>query len=325
MGDHGLQTGSFLPLVRRILQYGSIEVSSGKQVMYMAGHNDWVRDTVFSMDGKSVFSVSRDKTVKTNRHCDGASFVGNVTTHTPFVLSGGQSSIDVHPKKTELLCWWGGWTGQAFSSVRQGGSCRWWGIRIKFVLSKLLLAGSLRCASATMDLLALPEVAWMVRERSRPFKLIMERTYGKYRCPRLECTLLLVLQMAKPWRFLDLTEKFVCFPPSRVKSVRFFIPVEIEESSESSFVQTHEAKLDDEPKLTVVESLAEEFIVQSLYSFPPKIKVSRVLDYGQIILVAKLQGGSEADITRMSKWKVEGGGRSSISARTLYAFQKWFG
>ena len=30
----------------------------------MAGHDDWVRDTVFSMDGKSVFSVSRDKTVK---------------------------------------------------------------------------------------------------------------------------------------------------------------------------------------------------------------------------------------------------------------------
>ncbi len=61
-----------------------IEVSSGKQVVYMAGHDDWVRDTVFSMDGKSVFSVSRDKTVK---QTDVATerFLGNVTTHTPFL------------------------------------------------------------------------------------------------------------------------------------------------------------------------------------------------------------------------------------------------
>ena len=75
-----------------------IDSDSGEQVVYMAGHDDWVRDTVFSMDGKSVFSVSRDKTVK---QTDVATerFVGNVTTHTPFVLSGGQSSIDVHPKK----------------------------------------------------------------------------------------------------------------------------------------------------------------------------------------------------------------------------------
>ena len=32
-----------------------IDASNGNQVVYMAGHDDWVRDTVFSMDGKSVF------------------------------------------------------------------------------------------------------------------------------------------------------------------------------------------------------------------------------------------------------------------------------
>ena len=68
------------------------------------------------MDGKSVFSVSRDKTVK---QTDVATerFVGNVTTHTPFVLSGGQSSIAVHPKKNELLV--GGADGKA-KLFRQG-------------------------------------------------------------------------------------------------------------------------------------------------------------------------------------------------------------
>ncbi|MGE4550116.1 MAG: c-type cytochrome domain-containing protein, partial [Opitutales bacterium] len=79
-----------------------IDAMTGKQIVYMAGHDDWVRGTVFSMDGKSVFSVGRDKTVK---QTDVATerFKGNITTHTPFILSGGQNSIDVHPKRNELL------------------------------------------------------------------------------------------------------------------------------------------------------------------------------------------------------------------------------
>ena len=38
-------------------------------------------------------------------------FVGNVTTHTPGILSGGQNSISVRPNKTELLV--GGADGKA--------------------------------------------------------------------------------------------------------------------------------------------------------------------------------------------------------------------
>ena len=55
----------------KVLAYGAtdnavraVEIESGRETVYMAAHEDWVRGTVFSMDGKSIFSVSRDKTVK---------------------------------------------------------------------------------------------------------------------------------------------------------------------------------------------------------------------------------------------------------------------
>ena len=87
-----------------------MDVTTAEPLVYMAGHDDWVRGTVFSADGKSIFSVSRDKTVK---QTDVATerFVGNVTTHTPGILSGGQNSIAVRPSKTELLV--GGADGKA--------------------------------------------------------------------------------------------------------------------------------------------------------------------------------------------------------------------
>jgi mono/diheme cytochrome c family protein len=80
----------------------AIEVESGREVVYMAAHDDWVRGTVFSADGKSIFSAGRDMTVKMT---DVATqrFVGNVTTHTPGVLRGGQLAIRRHPVRSELL------------------------------------------------------------------------------------------------------------------------------------------------------------------------------------------------------------------------------
>lgn len=79
-----------------------IDAATGEEVVYMAAHDDFVRDTVFSGDGKSIFSVSRDKTVKMTE-LETQRFVGNVTTHTPGVLQGGMSSIARHPARDELL------------------------------------------------------------------------------------------------------------------------------------------------------------------------------------------------------------------------------
>ncbi len=73
-----------------------------QQVVYMAAHDDWIRGTVFSGDGKSLFTASRDMTVKMT---DVATqrFVGNLTTHTPGILRGGVQAIDRRPKRNEVI------------------------------------------------------------------------------------------------------------------------------------------------------------------------------------------------------------------------------
>ena len=79
-----------------------IDANTAEELVYMAGHDDWVRGTVFSADGKSIFSVSRDKTVK---QTDVATerFVGNVTTHTPGFSMGARIPLQYAPTKQSCL------------------------------------------------------------------------------------------------------------------------------------------------------------------------------------------------------------------------------
>ena len=80
----------------------AFDAENFQQVVYMAAHDDWIRGTVFSGDGKSLFTASRDMTVKMT---DVATqrFVGNLTTHTPGILRGGMQAIDRHPKRNEVI------------------------------------------------------------------------------------------------------------------------------------------------------------------------------------------------------------------------------
>ena len=83
--------------------FNGINAATGEEGVYMAAHDDLVRDTVFSADSKSVFSVSRDKTVKMT-DIQTQRFLCNVTTHTPGVLRGGMNAIERHPTPSRSTC-----------------------------------------------------------------------------------------------------------------------------------------------------------------------------------------------------------------------------
>ena len=292
-----------------------IEVATGKQVVYMAGHDDWVRDTVFGMEGKSVFSVSRDKTVK---QTDVATerFVGNVTTHTPFVLSGGQSSIDLHPKKAELLV--GGADGkaklfrQSVKAAPAGGGNPNQIREFKAIIGRIFSVrfnhdGSLGFAGSSLD----------GKGEVKAFQIDSGKDLWKVSFPETGVYALACTPDGKTLAVSGFDGKVRLLSTISGEIRKTFIPVLIEKPSADAVSGSFQAKPDSEPVLAVEESLAKKFIVQSLSSFPSRIKVSRSLDYGQIILVAKLQGGAEADVTRMSKWKVEGG-VGQVSVRGLF-------
>jgi WD40 repeat protein len=80
----------------------AIDASTGKQVLYQGAHNDWVLDTIFSVTGSHLISVSRDMSMKLTEVAT-QRFVDNITSITPGALKGGLMSVDRHPTKEEVL------------------------------------------------------------------------------------------------------------------------------------------------------------------------------------------------------------------------------
>jgi WD40 repeat protein/mono/diheme cytochrome c family protein len=80
----------------------AINAETGEQVLFQGAHDDWVLDTVFSVDGKHLVSAGRDMSLKlievaTER------FVDNITSITPGALKGGIHAVARHPGRDELL------------------------------------------------------------------------------------------------------------------------------------------------------------------------------------------------------------------------------
>ena len=295
-----------------------IDAATGKQIVYMAGHDDWVRGTVFSKDGKSVFSVGRDKTVK---QTDVATerFVGNVTTHTPFILSGGQNSIDVHPSRMELLV--GGADGkpklfrQAVKAAPAGGGnpnqIREFGAMLGRVFSVCFQPdGKLGFAGSSLD--GKGEIrAFEIDTGKEAWKVPMDET-GIF---SVACS-----PDGKTLAASGFDGKIRLLSTASGKIEKSFVPVKISNTGEKA-PGSAMAKADPERKLVAEESLDKQFSVLGLESLPKQVEVSRALDYAQLILTAKLNGGAEADVTRMAKWSVSGG-VGQVSIRGLFTPSK---
>ncbi len=80
----------------------AVEAANGGQVLFMAGHDDWVLDTVFSTKGDHVISAGRDMAAKLTE-LSTQRFVDNLTSITPGALKGGLACIDRHPARDEVL------------------------------------------------------------------------------------------------------------------------------------------------------------------------------------------------------------------------------
>ena len=80
----------------------AIDSTTGEQVLFQGAHTDWVRDTVFSVDGSHLVSVGRDMSTKLTEVAT-QRFVDNVTSITPGALKGGIQSIARHPTRDEIV------------------------------------------------------------------------------------------------------------------------------------------------------------------------------------------------------------------------------
>lgn len=80
----------------------AVEVASGKIVMRMDAHADWVLGTTFSLKNDHLISVSRDRSMKLMIVSSGQ-FVDNITSITPGALKGGLVDVQRHPSREEIM------------------------------------------------------------------------------------------------------------------------------------------------------------------------------------------------------------------------------
>ncbi len=80
----------------------AIEASSGKQVVQMGSHSDWVMCTTFSVKGDHIISGGRDMSVKLTEVAS-QRFIDNVTSITPGALKGGVLALATHPNLEHIV------------------------------------------------------------------------------------------------------------------------------------------------------------------------------------------------------------------------------
>ncbi len=96
----------------------AIESDTGKEVVYQGAHDDWVLDTVFSVDGKHIVSVGRDQTAKLTEFAT-ERFIDNITSITPGALKGGILAVARHPQRDEILVGGADGTPQIYRMIRK--------------------------------------------------------------------------------------------------------------------------------------------------------------------------------------------------------------
>ena len=79
-----------------------IRTEDMEQKLKFDAHADWVMDSTFSVDGKHMITVSRDRSMKLSI-VESGQFVDNITSITPGALKGGLQVLRRHPTKNELL------------------------------------------------------------------------------------------------------------------------------------------------------------------------------------------------------------------------------
>jgi WD40 repeat protein len=80
----------------------AIDPLTGEQKLFNGAHDDWVLDTIFSVNNDHLISVSRDRSMKLV-NVETERFIDNITSITPGVLKGGLNAVDRHPEQDQLL------------------------------------------------------------------------------------------------------------------------------------------------------------------------------------------------------------------------------
>jgi len=280
----------------------AIDAATGDEVVKMAAHQDWVRGVVFSGDGKSLVSVSRDQTVKMT---DVATerFVGNLTTHTPGVLRGGMIAIDRHPTRNEVLVGGADGAPKLFkmavkAAPKSGGNPNqireYPGMAGRVFDVRLSPDGARAFAASSLD--GAGEIAAYETDSGKRLWQIETPETGIY---ALACS-----PDGKTLAASGADGRIRLIAADDGQITRTFLPLQLHESDDGASRPLAGAAVETtaEGAPTRVETLR----IASLEAEPTSIRISRPIDYIQLLVTAALPDGSRRDATELAGWRVEG-------------------
>ena len=282
----------------------AIDSTTGEQLVYMAAHGDWILGTTFSHDGQSIFSASRDKTIK-KTSVPTERFVGNVTTHTPGVLQGGMKAIVRHPQRKELLA--GGADGapklfkmDVTAAPASGGNPNQ--IREYAALPGRIFDvafspdGSLVFAGSSLN--GAGEVrAFNTESGEQQWELSITEG-GIFSLVASRDGHALATAGFDGWiRLVDVATGTVQHK---------FLPVDISTSTDQEEAVLRATVADSTP-LQLKETISTDVTPLNLKANPQELEILHPIDYAQLIIRAEFATGSVEDVTRLASWRVEGG------------------
>lgn len=324
-----------------------INAATGEQTLFMGGHNDWALDTVFSVDGSHLISVGRDRSAKLTEVAE-QRFVDNITSITPGALKGGLQSVARHPTRDEIV--FGGADGipkiyrvhrvtkrvigddANLISVLPALAGRVFGVDVS-ADGKLIAAVSSSDGIGEIgvynyaDDTSLPDDIKKIVE-----KRVMDRTeaeskqldeYVKKQVKQLAKTTvnesgLFAVSISPDGKTLaaagaDGQVRLVNTADGKI--TKQFTPVPI---SKPAAAQTAAAaKLQFPVAKLETETLPEGAKVESITVTPSVAELKGATDYVQLLVTAKLAGGTMADVTRIAKITASSPNSQQPSAEVL--------
>ncbi len=328
----------------------AIRVKSGEQVLYQGAHNDWVLDTVWSVDGSYVISVGNDRTAKLTEFAT-QRFIDNITSITPGVLKGGVASVARHPDADVILL--GGADGipkifrvHRVTKRRIGDDAnfiqklpplrgRVFGVALNrdatraAAVSSLDGAGHLRTYKLHTDTLP-ADIAKIVAEKpaerstAEVEKLVSHhaKSASALAEAKLDDVALYCVAFHPDGDVVAAAGadgKVRLFDAATAKVTKEFVPVPLEAMGDVAAAGPKEIVFPDEEITAETIHSEDQAGIAAIEVVPQHATITKRYDTVQFVVTGRLESGDVVDLTRVADVQIDGGTIESTPRRRVHA------
>lgn len=312
-----------------------IEAATGKQVLFVGSHSDWVLDTVWGQDGKHLVSCGRDMAVKLTE-VGSQRFIDNITSITPGALKGGVHALAKHPLRNEVLV--GGADGLPQIYRMERITKRVIGDNANLIRKfpvmqgrifgvdfspdgKRIVCGASHDFNGTVSIFSADYDSTM----PEAVKKIVETVNGKGKelddWVTKDAKLIATTPVAGSGIYAvafspdgktvasagaDGKLRFIDAASGKITQEVVSVPLVKKEEIAASDVIVDDTVRIEAKKDDFVEALHKGAVVASIEVEPKTVQVTKATEYAQLLITARMTDGTRADVTRMAKLTLTG-------------------